>query len=67
MVVQNLIPVVDMHSIFYNPQASASWLANDILILCACKDQAMFGCLVLIMEFIRNALSERELKHMQRC
>jgi len=50
VVVQNLIPVVDMHSIFDNPQASASWLANDILILCACKDQAMFGCLVLIIE-----------------
>jgi len=48
--IQHLMSVTDIHMIFKDPQTSASWLGNDVLLLCATKRQFLHGALLSVIE-----------------
>ena len=48
--IEHLMPVTDIRRIFESPLTSASWLANDILFLCATRGQALHGTLLSVIE-----------------
>ena len=48
--IKHFMPVTDIHKIFESPLTSASWIANDVLLLCATSGQALQGALLSVIE-----------------
>ena len=48
--IEHFMPVTDIRRIFESPITSASWLANDVLFLCATRGQALHGTLLSVIE-----------------